>query len=145
MWSHESIMHRTPNVLQPILAQFRAIWNQCCQTHNWADTGGFTFLDTSARSKTPQSSCKFQCKDCGSPLAGSIYSENEMGLGRAGPAGSALASQSWDPNPQRVFCSVHWPWGESGGQEGVGCNQLCLFGAIPAAHHPHVIGALSSS
>lgn len=87
-------MHRAPAVVQPVLAQFRAsaIGNQCCQTVNWTGTGGFTLLNTRASSKTPQSKSKFQCKNCSSPLAGSIYSENEMGW-----AGQVLQVQRWRP------------------------------------------------
>lgn len=122
-------------MVQPILAQFKvsAIQDQCCQTINWADTRGFTLLKTSARSKTPQSN---QCKICGSPLAGSIYSENEIGW-----AGQVLQVLHWHPK-----AGIQTPGGFSGACTGPGVSlegrrvlAVCLFGAVPAAHHPRVI------
>lgn len=117
MWSHESIVHHAPAVAQPVPAQFRAsaVWNQCCQTINWAGTRDFTLLNTSARSKTPQSNCKSQCKDCGSPLEGSIYSEIEMGW-----AGQVLQVRHWHPKAE-----IQTPRGFSGPCIGPGVSLEC--------------------
>lgn len=99
---------------QPILAQFRAsaVRNQCCHTINWAGTGGFTLLNTSARSKTPQSNPKFQCKNRVSPLADSVYSENETGW-----AGQVLQVQHWHPK-----AGIQTPRGFSGPCTGPGVS-----------------------
>lgn len=88
-------------MVQPVLAQFRVsvIQNQCCQTINWADTRGFTLLNTSARSKTPQSNHEFLWL----PLSRLDLQWKLDRLGRAGPAGSSLASQKLGSKPLEGF------------------------------------------